>query len=71
MESSGMKQTSHRTKELRAHFSIPAGNKTKLDKTVALKNTFPFLSEELVCTICLPLNILSSVLDRFQEDGGT
>lgn len=50
-------------------FWIPAGNKTKLNKTVALKNTFPSFSEELVYTICLPLNIFSFVLAEVQEDG--
>lgn len=40
-----------------------------LNKTVTLKITFHSLSEELVCTICLPLNIFSSVLAKFQGDG--
>lgn len=69
MESLGMEKISGRPEELRAHFWIPAGNKTKLNKTVVLKNTFPSLSKELVCAICLPLNIFSSVLAEFQEDG--
>lgn len=69
MENSGMKEVSCRPEELRAHFWIPAGNQTKPYQTVALKNTFPSLSEELVCTICLPLNIFSFVLAEIQEDG--
>lgn len=36
---------------------------------MTLKITFPSLSEELVCTICLPLTIFSSVLAEFQGDG--
>jgi hypothetical protein len=55
-----MKEISCRPEELRAHFCIPAGNKTKL---------WPFFSEECISTICLPHNLFSFTLAEFQEGG--
>lgn len=43
-------------------------NKTKQNGGLK-KNTFSSLLEELVCTICLPLNIFSFVLAEIQEGG--
>lgn len=50
-------------------FVNPCRKQNKLNKTVTLKITFHSLSEELVCTICLPLNIFFSVLAEFQGNG--